>query len=412
MPPPVTLMEAGGLPRVNTLGAVPHTVVGAGAVGITLVDDGAPPVTLLNEDGTLWSALTDLDRILALSPSLLIWPANGAGWQGTSGGTLAASGQPLGLGADLSQLQGKTLSEWLATAPELVTNGGFATDTDWTKGTGWTISGGAANKSAGVTSNLSQTSMTITAGVLYVLTYTVTRSAGNLQPILGGGLGTLRSASGTYTDVILTSTTATLAIVGDNLFVGSIDNISLKALPGNHLRAGTWASPADSARALLTAGGALNFDSVNDFYSLLNAISITTNMTVVRAFKRAGAGIVNIGIGETSAAVYDALWGTDNNTYLKLGGSALSAGAGSTATGSFVYSGLRNASAQYARRNGTQIGTGAAPAVSGAFNAVGRSTVYNSGEISFLAVFPTELTGADLALVEQIAAGTNGAALA
>jgi hypothetical protein len=59
MPPPVTLMEAGGLPRVNTLGAVPHTVVGAGAVGITLVDDGAPPVTLLNEDGTLWSSFVD-----------------------------------------------------------------------------------------------------------------------------------------------------------------------------------------------------------------------------------------------------------------------------------------------------------------------------------------------------------------
>ena len=28
---------------------------------------------------------------------------------------------------------------------ELVTNGDFATDSDWTKGTGWTISGGIAN---------------------------------------------------------------------------------------------------------------------------------------------------------------------------------------------------------------------------------------------------------------------------
>jgi hypothetical protein len=41
-----------------------------------------------------------------------------------------------------------------------------------------------------------------------------------------------------------------------------------------------------------------------------------------------------------------------------------------------------------------------------------RQGNYNSGEISFLAVFPTELTGADLALVEQIAAATNGAVLA
>ena len=28
---------------------------------------------------------------------------------------------------------------------ELVTNGGFDTDSDWIKGTGWTISGGTAN---------------------------------------------------------------------------------------------------------------------------------------------------------------------------------------------------------------------------------------------------------------------------
>lgn len=34
----------------------------------------------------------------------------------------------------------------------LVTNGGFDTDTDWIKGTGWTISGGTAN-AAGVTSD-------------------------------------------------------------------------------------------------------------------------------------------------------------------------------------------------------------------------------------------------------------------
>ena len=29
--------------------------------------------------------------------------------------------------------------------PELVTNGDFATDSDWTKGTGWNISGGKGN---------------------------------------------------------------------------------------------------------------------------------------------------------------------------------------------------------------------------------------------------------------------------
>ena len=32
---------------------------------------------------------------------------------------------------------------------ELVTNGSFDTDTNWVKGTGWTISGGTANANVG-----------------------------------------------------------------------------------------------------------------------------------------------------------------------------------------------------------------------------------------------------------------------
>lgn len=55
MHPPVILVDAGGLPRVNTTGAVPHTVSTNGfGVPITLVEDSAPPITLLNEDGTVW----------------------------------------------------------------------------------------------------------------------------------------------------------------------------------------------------------------------------------------------------------------------------------------------------------------------------------------------------------------------
>jgi len=44
-----------------------------------------------------------------------------------------------------------------AAAPELVVNGDFTTNSDWAKGTGWSISGGLAHQSAGNTSNLSQT---------------------------------------------------------------------------------------------------------------------------------------------------------------------------------------------------------------------------------------------------------------
>jgi hypothetical protein len=358
---------------------------------------------------------TDLQRLLALSPSLLIWPANGAGWQGTSGGTLAASGQPLGLGADLSQLGGKTLSEWLAapTTSERVVNGSFAADSDWTKGADWSIGGGVATKVPGTQNSLSQTLTGITSGRVYVITMTVTLSAGTFNPFFTSvSLGNL-TTSGTYTFVVADSGSSDiLAIQGQVATSGSIDNISVRELPGNHLRAGTWATPSDAARGTFQ-NNAINFSGVDDYYSLLNAISITTNMTVVRAFKRASAGILSIGVGNTASNTrYDGRWGSDNVRSVSLGTAETDIGTANTATGSFVFTASRNASAQILRQNGTQLATGTPPTASGSFDNIGRrNTGYNSGEISFLAVFPTELTGANLTLVEQIAAGTNGATL-
>jgi len=96
-----------------------------------------------------------------------------------------------------------------------VTNGGFAADTDWTKGTGWSITGGAAVKtSTGGQTYLMQDEGSDLTGSTYVVTYTV-------SGITNGGavnfaqfafasdaagsnalLGTQRQADGTYTEMI------------------------------------------------------------------------------------------------------------------------------------------------------------------------------------------------------------------
>jgi hypothetical protein len=55
---------------------------------------------------------------------------------------------------------------------EEVTNGDFATDSDWNKDTGWTISGGTANKTGSVASNFYQYSV-FTSGERYKLTFDV-----------------------------------------------------------------------------------------------------------------------------------------------------------------------------------------------------------------------------------------------
>ena len=207
------------------------------------------------------------------------------------------------------------------------------------------------------------------------------------------------------------ATNGTGAAPGSGDPVGRILDLSGN---GNNLIAGTWASPSDAARGTFQ-NNAISFSGVDDYYSLLNAISITTNVTVVRAFKRASAGIKSAGIGKSGVAAVprDLLWFTDNEYYVGLGTSQTNTGL-NTSTGSFVATTKRTVSTQEVRLNGSVIVTGSPPSIStSTLDQIGLlgTAEYNSGEISFLAVFPTELTGADLTLVEQIAAATNGAVL-
>jgi hypothetical protein len=340
---------------------------------------------------------TDLQRLLALSPSLLIWPANGAGWQGTSGGTLAASGQPLGLGADLSQLQGKTLSEWLAapTTSELVSNGDFASDTVWSKGTGWTIASGLATKAAGTASGLYQ-ALSLTAGRVYRVTYTVSGySAGTLTPRFIGGTtvsGEAVTANGTYTAVMAAvSGNLGLDMTANSVFVGSIDNISVRELPGNHLRAGTWASPSDAARATLQVSGGVTWidpDATSDAYSFLTALSA-----------RAIVARVRVPTGYSNA---DRFLTNDAETV------NVSADAGSwtnTGSGSTRVNGASGAEFAVDTWQTLTIEWGSGQAFSRMwFSATG--TLFGSMDVASLAVFNSALTTGDRAIAEAVIGAT------
>jgi len=116
--------------------------------------------------------------------------------------------------------------------PELVTNGDFATDSDWTKGTGWNISGGKGNGTS-ASGDLTQT-ISIAINKTYRVNYTISNySSGVFRIVLGAYVaGTNRAANGTYTDV-LTVTNANsnslLYLAADiSAFTGSIDNVSVK----------------------------------------------------------------------------------------------------------------------------------------------------------------------------------------
>jgi hypothetical protein len=117
------------------------------------------------------------------------------------------------------------------TGPELVTNGDFATNSDWTLEAGSTISGGALNVVApGSSVVAAQQSVTFVPGRMYQFTFTLTGSGSGLSINIPGASGVARNAAGTYTQFMIPTGTGEL-IVSHRLgagWTGTVDNISVR----------------------------------------------------------------------------------------------------------------------------------------------------------------------------------------
>jgi hypothetical protein len=111
---------------------------------------------------------------------------------------------------------------------EEITNGDFATDSDWSKGTGWSISGGLLNASS-VSSNCFQSSSFV-LGKTYKLTYSISNYvSGSFRATIGSsGFGQNRSSNGTFVEYIVYSGANFFYLRGSSSFIGSIDNVSVK----------------------------------------------------------------------------------------------------------------------------------------------------------------------------------------
>jgi len=145
-----------------------------------------------------------------------------------------------------SDITNGTLLSFVNADVEKIVNGDFATDTDWTKGTGWSISGGTANCDGTQTSNSEfKTTVGIAVqGVQVTFSFEVKNySAGTLNATLEG-TGTLDfsgiNANGVY------STTATssdplpkVTFTASSDFIGSIDDVSVIQSTANGLVT-TW----------------------------------------------------------------------------------------------------------------------------------------------------------------------------
>ena len=121
---------------------------------------------------------------------------------------------------------------------ELITNGGFDTDSDWTKNTGWSISGGVAvsNGDQSSTSNLVQSNTFNTSTSLtdfYLIRYTVTVNTGSIS-FGSGSLGQSHTSSGTYYIIGTPATgSGNTNFTAGATFTGTVDNVSVRKINGN-----------------------------------------------------------------------------------------------------------------------------------------------------------------------------------
>lgn len=120
--------------------------------------------------------------------------------------------------------------DWLG--EELVVNGGFDTDSDWTKGEGWAIAAGVASCDGTQTgsSNLAQGSI-LTVGSLVSITATVSNYTAGQVSLSAGAVPRFHiTANGDYQFTQVVNSQTTFYLIADVDFIGSVDIVSVKQL--------------------------------------------------------------------------------------------------------------------------------------------------------------------------------------
>ena len=115
---------------------------------------------------------------------------------------------------------------------EQVVNGDFATDSDWTKGSAWTISGGVANYDYSATSEFASIGSNLIVGKLYQLKFNLVGTSARIYLTSALGWKTLTTGSYNYA---FYATDSELMFMGANdggRSAFTLDNVSVKEVQG------------------------------------------------------------------------------------------------------------------------------------------------------------------------------------
>ena len=192
-------------------------------------------------DGRLDSFLVTKRLLTSTEIAALYNGGKGVSWdeiEAGAGGLAAINDASLVAFYELDEADGvdradsKGANDLTPSGVNLVTNGTFDADTDWTKVVPeWSISAGGAQ--AGVaTGDLEQTlTGDVQSGKKYYTSYDVTlANAGDVVIKIGGTSGTTRSTVATFTETILGGATNELIEFTAAAFDGTLDNVSVISL--------------------------------------------------------------------------------------------------------------------------------------------------------------------------------------
>ena len=273
---------------------------------------------------------------------------------------------------------------------QLITNGSFDTDSDWTKGTGWSISGGSANCD-GVSSNSSlYQNVGGVNNTIYKITGTISNYvSGTLQ--VGGSSNFLAvNSNGDFVHYRQWTSDSTLYLKSVN-FIGSIDNVSCVEV-GQDWTLGTgWSIGEDKA---ISDGTTSNLDQFStsiigkSYKVALTVNNITTGALSVRLGSTSSSEVINI----TSNGTYIA-YGVAETTYLRLRSQ-------SGFDGSVTNISVKEVGQNWDLGTGWSIGEDKAVAVSGSATKLQQTISGLSGKKCSVTFTLSDYQGTDLVLLD------------
>jgi len=178
--------------------------------------------------------------------ALCVKPSDGSGDFDVVRGSVATRINKDGLIEDVTTLSSDLVSngDFEQEGSELITNGDFATDTDWIKGTGTTISGGKLNINANSTDDRTLQNIGMVQNKTYKITFEISNYQGGALSILFGGSSTptigILNSDGSYSFIQENFGANSFFYFKGNLFIGSIDNISVKEIGQDWVIENTW----------------------------------------------------------------------------------------------------------------------------------------------------------------------------